>query len=72
MSMPSAGSNRSVRASDRNITHRTWADGSFSVKYKWPDECRLKLDISPSTQMRAKRSSSSCLTLAVSAPTVKI
>src|SRR5262244_1806175 len=48
----------------------SWAPSSLIVKYQCPDECDLKLDISPSTQTAAKRDSSEVLTALVNCDTV--
>src|ERR1700754_913079 len=43
---------------ERKNFARSWAFESWSVKYQWPDEWSLKLEISPSTHTDGKRDSS--------------
>ena len=57
-------------ARPRNITARTWAASSFSVKYQWPELARVKLEISPPIQVSGKLRSSNRATCWLSAVTV--
>src|ERR1700730_9940853 len=49
--MPFSGRNRSSRACDLNITARICEFWSFNVKYKCPESCARKFEISPSTHV---------------------
>ena len=57
-------------ARPRNITARTCAALSLSVKYQWPELARVKLEISPAIQVSGNERSSRRATAWLSAETV--
>src|SRR5262245_14500271 len=56
---PSFTWKRTRQAVLRQTTARIWASVSFSVKYTWPEPCRLKFDTSPPTHTTGNASSTS-------------
>src|SRR3990172_12104887 len=68
---PSLGNSLSVEALLKNIAQDIWAFSSFKEKYKCPEDCFLKLEISPFKDKNLKLLSKRFFISFVSSETVK-